>query len=288
MSATEDHRLDGSTEADVPSRMTPDDLALPVTTRRTIHRYDAGQWTDVPDAVVTEFALTIYVNDNELATVVCTPAHMEDLVVGFLASEGIIRSLDQLLDVQISTFRGSARVRTTTDVTFNQAFYNKRYIASCCGKSRQSFYFYNDAHTARPVEDDLRIDAPAVIRLMAAMEAQADVFRSTGGVHMACLCDTEGVRLARADIGRHNALDKLYGHLLRTRGDLAGTLVAFSGRLSSEVLLKVAKLGCAVVLAKSAPTALALDMAEELGITAIGFARGQMFNVYTHPERVCR
>ena len=92
--------------------------------------------------------------------------------------------------------------------------------------------------------------------------------------------------LARADIGRHNALDKIYGHCLRTGESLAGTAVAFSGRISSEVLLKVAKIGVGVVIARGAPTALAIDLAEELNITAIGFVRGRAFNVYSHPWRL--
>ncbi|MCL6594101.1 MAG: formate dehydrogenase accessory sulfurtransferase FdhD, partial [Alicyclobacillus sp.] len=100
-----------------------------------------------------------------MATVVCTPEHMEDLVLGFLASEGVIRHVEQVLDLQVSRWRGVARVRIQGKVNFNQAFYNKRYVASCCGKGRQMFYYYNDAHTAKRVEDPVRLQPCQVVRL---------------------------------------------------------------------------------------------------------------------------
>lgn len=259
---------------------------LPVVDRRTIVHIQSGLASSHDDFVATEYALTVYVNDKEMATVVCTPQHMDEMVIGFLASEGVIRTVDQIKDLSISTYRGTARVKTTTDVNFNQEFYNKRYITSCCGKSRQSFYFHNDAHTAKRVEDDVRIRPLAVLQLIAKMDAEADLFHQTGGVHIAALCDEREVIVSRTDIGRHNALDKLYGYSLTECIPLTGKIITFSGRISSEVLLKVAKIGVGIVLAKSAPTALAIEMANELGITAVGFIRGDSMNVYTHPWRI--
>lgn len=286
---------------------------LPLSTTRQVHRFvsknpsDDGQAPDaagstpgtsveplsfvheveeIEDRVVTEYALTIYVNGQEMATVVCSPEHMDDLVLGFLASEGVIRKLDQLKSLVVHTQNGTARVETTSVVNFNQEFFNKRYIASCCGKSRQSFYFYNDAQTAKRVEDKVTLTPGEISRLVEQMEGGADLFHETGGVHVAALCDENGVIVSRSDIGRHNALDKLYGHVLKNEIPLAGKVVTFSGRLSSEVLLKVAKLGAGMVIARSAPTALALDIADELNITTVGFARKGSFNVYTHPWRI--
>lgn len=258
---------------------------LPLTTQQKIVRFDRDLQVTT-DEVVAEYALTIHVNDRELATIVCTPEYMEDLVIGFLASEGVIRSIDQVENITLGRLIGTARVTTANSVNFNQDFYNKRYIASCCGKSRQTFYFTNDAHTARYVDDPVQLQPDTVFALMDAMEAQSGLFHQTGGVHMAALCEPSGLQVARSDIGRHNALDKLFGLVLREHIPLAGKLITFSGRLSSEVLLKVAKIGVGIVLARSAPTALAIDMANELGITAVGFVRDASFNVYTHPWRI--
>ena len=259
---------------------------LPLKTECAIRHYDRTGFTDRVDVVVTEYALTIYVNDQEMATVVCSPEHMDDFVIGFLASEGVIRSVDQVKGINIHLHSGTVRVKTTSSVNFNQTFYNKRYIASCCGKSRQMFYFYNDVHTAKRTEDKVKITPDQIFFLIDAMQENAQLFQETGGAHIASLCTAEEVLVSRTDIGRHNALDKLYGYALHHDLSLAGKIVTFSGRLSSEILLKVAKIGVGVVLAKSAPTALALDIAEEMNITTVGFVREGSFNVYTHPWRV--
>ena len=122
--------------------------------------------------------------------------------------------------------------------------------------------------------------------LMKEMDKSAEMFRTTGGVHNAALCDRDGIVLSRMDIGRHNALDKIYGFCLKNNISVRDKVIVFSGRISSEILLKVAKIGCEVILSKSAPTELALELAEELGITTVGFIRGNSFNLYTHPERI--
>jgi FdhD protein len=121
---------------------------------------------------------------------------------------------------------------------------------------------------------------------MRLLHDSSDDFQATGGVHNAALCEPDRLLAVRADIGRHNALDKLFGHSLRSGISPHGKIIAFSGRLSSEVVLKTAKIGAAVLLSKSAPTDLALDLAHDLGITAVGFIRGDRMNVYTHPERI--
>lgn len=123
-------------------------------------------------------------------------------------------------------------------------------------------------------------------RLMHAMQDGADIFKKTGGVHNASLCDVNGIVLSRMDIGRHNALDKIYGYCLRNNIRMQDKIIVFSGRISSEILLKVSKIGCAIVLSKSAPTELALQLAEQLGITTVGFIRQHSLNIYTHPHRI--
>jgi FdhD protein len=121
---------------------------------------------------------------------------------------------------------------------------------------------------------------------MEKMDRKADLFHQTGGVHIAALCDSQNFMLTRMDIGRHNALDKIYGYCLKKNIPVKDKVIVFSGRISSEILLKVAKIGCEVVLSKSAPTELAINLAEELGITAVGFIRGESFNVYSHSDRI--
>ncbi len=132
----------------------------------------------------------------------------------------------------------------------------------------------------------MRVTPEECHRLMHNMQNDATIFQETGGVHNAALCDASGIVLSRMDIGRHNALDKIYGYCLRNQISMQDKIIVFSGRISSEILLKVSKIGCEIVLSKSAPTALALELADHLGITTVGFIRKEGMNVYTHQERI--
>jgi FdhD protein len=250
-----------------------------------ITKYTDGQFLDVEDVIVNEFPLTIFVNDMEFATMVCTPTHFEEMVVGFLASEGVIRFYSDIHSLSIDESRGYAYVMLKADTVTNQQYYSKRFIGSCCGKSRQ-FYFHNDAKTAKTSMAKMTITASQSIALMNEMQNNSQVFQETGGVHNAALCTPEEVKVVRTDIGRHNALDKLFGYSILNRVPVRDKIIVFSGRISSEVLLKAAKIGVGIVLSKSAPTDLAIKLAKDLNITAVGFIRGNSFNVYSCPERI--
>ncbi|USG64586.1 formate dehydrogenase accessory sulfurtransferase FdhD [Brevibacillus ruminantium] len=259
---------------------------LSQTITRPVLKIQTGQsaWED--DEIVTEYPLTIFLNDEEFATIVCTPSDLEDMVIGFLAAEGAIRSYSDVKQVTIDEGQGFAYVDTHQQTILSQSFYSKRRITSCCGKSRQSFYFFSDARTAKPAEDGVTVTPEQCLQLMNTLQASSDIHRQTGGVHNAALCSPDQVLLQYSDIGRHNALDKIYGYCLRNDIGTADKILTFSGRISSEVLLKAAKIGASIILSKSAPTELALQLAEELNITAIGFIRQDKMNVYTNPQRV--
>ncbi|APB83890.1 sufurtransferase FdhD [Bacillus amyloliquefaciens] len=252
---------------------------------RDIYRYEKGVLTKTADRMVSEYPLTVMVNGQEFVTLVCTPDHLEELVIGFLASEGVIRFEKEIKSFTIDESLGFAYVELTNPGVLEQKDYTKRVIGSCCGKGRH-FYFQQDVKTAKTAVSRITITPETCLRLMKEMQSGSGTFRETGGVHNAALCDTEKLLLMRTDIGRHNALDKLYGCCLKNGMPVRDKLIVFSGRISSEVLLKAAKIGVSFVISKSAPTELALQMAEELNITAIGFVRNGSFNVYTHPERV--
>ncbi|ANS75370.1 sufurtransferase FdhD [Paenibacillus yonginensis] len=262
-------------------------MAKPVEVSRKVIRYQDRQVEEIEDQVVTEYPVTIKINKEEFATMVCTPEYVEDMVVGFLASEGVIKAYSDIDELWFQEREGYVHIKTEKLNEFYQHFHSKRYITSCCGKSRQGFYFMNDAKMAKPAAGaNVHLSYEDCFRLMELMQTSAETFQQTGGVHNAALCDKNGMILSRMDIGRHNALDKIYGYCLKNNISLNDKVIVFSGRISSEILLKVSKIGCAVVLSKSAPTELALQLAEDLGITTVGFIRGNSFNVYTHPERI--
>ena len=255
--------------------------------QRSVIRFQDGDIFEKQDQVAVEYAITIKLNNKEFATVVCTPEYIEDMTVGFLASEGVVPKWNQIKDIRLDLEKGFIYVDTDKEYPFFEQLQNKRYITSCCGMSRQGFIFASDALTAKKMDGiSVRLTPDQIFSLMNDMEEQAEMFRHTGGVHNAALCAPDELLLSRMDIGRHNALDKIYGHCLKNDISVRDKIIVFSGRISSEILLKVAKIGCEIVLSKSAPTELALSLAEDLGITTVGFIRGKSFNVYTHPERI--
>lgn len=259
----------------------------PIEVKREIIRYGKGFAERVEDSIVTEHPVTIKINGAEFATLVCSPDFIEDLVIGFLASEGVIRKYDDLEDIWIEEKSGTAHVKTKKVNPYYLNFQGKRYITSCCGAGRQGFVFINDALTAKKMEQvRVKISSRDCFSLMKEMQESSQVFQNTGGVHNAALCQSGKVVISRMDIGRHNALDKIYGHCLKNSIPLSDKVLAFSGRISAEILLKASKIGCEIVLSKSAPTELALKLAEDLGITTIGFIRDESLNVYTGQERV--
>lgn len=253
--------------------------------KKTIVRFDGKETGKFEDEVAVEYPLTVMLNGEEFATIVCSPADIEDMVIGFLASEGVMRFSKDIDSLTIDESKGYAYVEMKVKQPVPRDFYMKRMIGSCCGKGRH-FYFQNDAKTAKTITGRWGIPADRCFTLMDQMQRQSFFFKKTGGVHHAALCTKDEIVAIRADIGRHNALDKLYGHCLKNRVGMADKIVVFSGRVSSEVLLKISKIGVGILLSKSAPTDLALDLAEELNITVAGFIRGESMNVYTHSWRI--
>ncbi|XID93011.1 formate dehydrogenase accessory sulfurtransferase FdhD [Paenibacillaceae bacterium WGS1546] len=252
---------------------------------RTI-KINGGQASETEDEVAAEFPLTIRLDGEEFATLVCSPSDVHDLVVGFLASEGVIRAIADIRSLSLDEERGFVYVELMRPQSTAKELHSKRIIGSCCGKSRQ-FYFHNDARTARTIVGGASISADRCFELMRRLQRSSASFHLTGGVHNAALFDEDGEGMeVRTDIGRHNALDKLFGHCLRHGVATKHRIIAFSGRLSSEVVLKAAKIGCPILLSKSAPTDLALRLAEDLGITCVGFIRSDSMNLYTHAWRI--
>ncbi|MBU8908295.1 formate dehydrogenase accessory sulfurtransferase FdhD [Desertibacillus haloalkaliphilus] len=256
-----------------------------ISLKRPIVQYSDNQFQSVEDEIATEFPLTIYVNNDEFATIVCTPTFIKEMVIGFLASEGIIRFLSDIKNININEKRGLAYVNLYASQITNQHYYAKRFIGSCCGKSRQ-FYFYNDTKTAKTSKSTTTITPQQCISLMRQLQEKSNVFKKTGGVHNAALSTPSEMIVTHTDIGRHNALDKLYGHCLLNQIPVRDKILTFSGRISSEVLTKAAKIGVGIILSKSAPTDLAIKLADDLNITAVGFIRGNSFNVYSHSYRI--
>jgi FdhD protein len=236
------------------------------------------------DIIVREFPLTIMLNDLELVTLLCSPADLKYLALGFLFSEGLLKSKKDVRRVTVDERKGVVRVETTADMTADGEAVFKRLITPGCGRGAS---FYSAADTGlEKVESGLTVTAAEIFELMKHFQHRSLVFRTTGGVHSAALCDKANILVFHEDIGRHNAIDKIFGQCFDHDLPVEEHLILTSGRISSEIVVKVARRKVPVLISKSAPTSAGVRLAGELGITLIGFVRGARMNVYTHDVRV--
>jgi len=236
------------------------------------------------DVVARETPVTIVFNNQELVTLLSSPNDLNYLAVGFLFSEGLIKNKKDIEKLLVDDQKGVVRVETSEDTALAGESVFKRIITSGCGRGA-SFYSSADIELDR-VESRTEISIHDVLSLAHDFQARSEVYRSTGGVHSAALCDTRNILLFNEDIGRHNAVDKIFGECLLRDIATDDRIVLTSGRISSEILLKIAKRNIPIIISKSAPTDLGVKLAGDLGITMLGFVRGKRMNVYTHDWRV--
>jgi FdhD protein len=143
-----------------------------------------------------------------------------------------------------------------------------------------------DAQGQRKVESKIEIQTLQVLALVKEFQHRSQIYRTTGGVHSAVLCDTGNIIVFSEDIGRHNAVDKIFGECLLNDIATDDRIIITSGRVSSEIVLKIARRNVPIIVSKSAPTDLGVRLANDLGVTLVGFVRGRRMNVYTHAGRI--
>jgi len=239
---------------------------------------------DTEDIVTRELPLTIILNNQELVTLLCSPTDLKYLAIGFLASEGLLKSKDEIRKIMVDDLRGLVRVETEGDNEHASELLFKRLITSGCGRGA-SFYSAADA-TGQKVESQMEISADEIFALVNEFQHGSQLYLATHGVHSAALCDRKSILVFNEDIGRHNAIDKIFGRCLLEDIPTDNQIVITSGRITSEILHKVAKRGIPIIISISAPTNLGVRIADSLGITLIASVRGKKMNVYTYGWRV--
>ncbi|MEM2839925.1 MAG: formate dehydrogenase accessory sulfurtransferase FdhD, partial [Thermoplasmata archaeon] len=250
------------------------------TKRVRILRMNRAESQKTTDIVVQEFPLTIVLNDVELVSLLCSPKNLDFLAMGFLFSEGLISSRREVSGIHVDKERGVLWVETTHKRKIPQGFAFRRLITTGCGKSL-SLVNRSEKGAIRKVESDLTIPSGNIYSLMSKFQRRSELYKLTGGVHSAAICDRNRIVAFNEDIGRHNAIDKVIGECLMKGMALRSRILITSGRVSSEISIKVARSGIPVIVSKSAPTSLGVQLANELGITLIGFARGLRMNIYS-------
>jgi FdhD protein len=269
-----------------------------VTSRTPVLRIRGPVRTTRPDTVAAEEPLEIRLTGTPLAVTMRTPGDDFDLVHGFLATEGVIRSADDVAGLRYcnSVDDEGRNTYNVVDVDLapgveapDTALDRNFYTSSSCGVCGKASIDAIRTKTAFDVAaDPARLPLEVLLGLPDRLRAEQQVFDKTGGLHAAGLFTTNGELVAlREDVGRHNAVDKVIGDGVRAgRLPLSGHVLMVSGRASFELTQKAAMAGIPVLAAVSAPSSLAVELAREVGITLVGFLRGDGCNVYTCPERI--
>jgi len=248
-------------------------------------RITEGVRSDVEDLVVREAPLTIVLDNQELVTMLCSPIDLKHLAIGFLFSEGFLNSKDEVKKVVVDDRKGIAWVETKEGKEVDAGVLSKRLITSGCGRGA-SFYSLADAQAGMKIESRFQMLAKDVLALVAEFQHGSELHKMTHGVHSAALCDAQKIVIFADDIGRHNAIDKVIGRCILTDLPSENHGLIFSGRISSEMLLKAARRGIPVVISVASPTNVAVRMATDMGMTVVGMVRGKRMNIYSGAWRI--
>jgi FdhD protein len=256
-----------------------------------------GQAAAERDSVAVEEPMKVRVNGASFAVIMRTPGSDRDLAAGFLLAEDVIRSADEIgtieycQDVEDEGRDNTINVTVTGEAAerLDARFGERRQVTmtSACGMcGRRTIESLQSRVTA--VRGDWTVSASVIATLPDRLRASQAVFESTGGLHAAGLFDRSGVlQLSAEDVGRHNAVDKIAGRtLLEGKHPLDTSILLVSGRVSFELVQKALLAGIPLIAAVSAPSSLAIQLAEQADITLCGFVRGPRFNIYSHPQRI--
>ncbi len=257
----------------------------------SVLKLDKEREKHIEDELVVEEPLEIRVNGVNLSVTMRTPGNDFDLAIGFLWTEGVIRSLDEIGAIAYCPDEKQPELKNVVNVALVDA--GRKLQSSRTSWSNSSCGLCGKAtldairQVCRPITSEATVAYDVLCSLPLRLQQQQPNFRRTGGIHAAALFDLNGgLLLLREDIGRHNAVDKVLGAALTAKFRFSETIMMVSGRLGFEIAQKALVAGIPVVASISAPSSLAIDLATEFKMTAIGFLRGRSMNVYTRPERV--
>jgi FdhD protein len=254
-----------------------------ITPQKSIHyeRYEFKKWTSFDSETIVETPVSLTVNGEVWLTFMCTPVNLEAMAVGFLYNEGIIESMTEVEDVRVCEHGDNVDVWLSRKVEQPKSW---RRTSGCSGG-------LTAVETLARVDVSLNPDSPkfepeTIGGLVEMLFASQALYRETGGVHTSALSDGETIIFSAEDIGRHNTLDKIAGLCVMNNIFPETRILISTGRISSEMLQKAARLKAPILISRTSPSSLSIEMAELYGITLIGYARRHRFNVYSNRQRI--
>lgn len=234
--------------------------------------------------LVSEMPLTILLNSEEIVTLLCVPDAPRFLAVGFLFSEGIIEKVGNIKSIEEDTENG--RVMVTAETAPRPAeTLRKRIVTTGCGKGT-TFSYGIEEHSIPPFSTGFTVDLSTIFSLMKELSNRSHLYEETRGTHNSALASVYGIEVFHADVGRHNAVDKIYGQCLLEGISTEDKLMVTTGRLTSEIIIKCARMGIPHLISRHAATSLAVDLANQLNMTLVGYVRGSRLTVYSGFDRI--
>jgi len=235
----------------------------------------------VTDKIITEYPLNIFVNTFHYSTMMITPTDIEFLVVGALHSDMVIKDISEIKAFNLDLEAHRCEVFIDHEVDFKSSERLNILSSACGGTIIQNI----DESKLPKVKKTNKFNIDSIFLHVSIFNKESVLFKETGGVHSVELVYSDK-KVLFEDIGRHNAVDKIVGYLLKNQIKRDDVYIITSGRISSDILLKSALINIGLVVSRSAPTSLAVKLAEKLNITIVGFARGKKLNIYTHSDRL--
>jgi FdhD protein len=254
-----------------------------ISPQKAIHykRYEFRKWKPFDAETIVESPVSLTVNGKVWLTFMCTPVELEAMAIGFLYNEGMIESMEEVEDVRVCEHGDNVDVWLGHSVEQPRSW---RRTSGCTGGVTAV-----DALARVDVSFDgeqPRVSPASIGHLVEMLIQSQQLYRETGGVHSSALGDGEKIILAADDIGRHNTLDKIAGLCLINNVWPTTRILITTGRISSEMLQKAARIRAPILISRTSPSSLSIEMAERYGITLIGYARRDRFNVYTNSQRI--
>jgi len=235
--------------------------------------------------VTCEYHLVVFLNNQELATLICTPTNLEALVAGFLFSEGIINCKEDLKSLSFDHAQGIAWAETVLDKAPDGAIVNRQ-IITAVGKNSAAPHQAQGLDCEPNAASQSRLSVPDIFALTEAFQSLSSTYQATHGVHSAALCSGNQIIIWADDLGRHNAIDKVLGQCLLGNLPTTGQVVFTSGRIASDMVHKALKIGVPIILSVAVPTSMAIKLADQYGITLVGSIKNGGMTVFTHTEMI--
>ena len=242
---------------------------------------DSTESKPIDASTIVETPVSLTVNGEAWVSFMCTPVLLEAMAVGFLFNEGVIDSMDEVVEVRLCEHGDNV------DVWLNHAVEKPTEwtrTSGCSGGMTAVDSITRPRAAASP--NGFVLPASGISHLVEMLFDAQDLYRETGGVHTSALTDGERILLSAEDIGRHNTLDKIAGMCLMQNIWPNRRILITTGRISSEMLQKAVRLGASILISRTSPSSLSIELAEKWGITLIGYARRNRFNLYAHGERI--